>query len=240
MKIRLALIALLLITFVLGAHADVPGYRIATPGSHHGEEVFAKDGEKWWGLFQTDEKGWELQPVTLRVTPEVDQVGDDDPKNPTGRKVLAEGERQPFLLIDGLKNPIAGPVAGAISRDFVVPDKPVDFEFSNIFSGQLRAVGKPTEVPSQGLCYCPYDLTFESRGESDFDVKQVVLSRKCAGGDGRPMLLWSGDLDRDGRIDLLLDILEDYNEQHLALYISSERKLGDLVRLVARYRTTGC
>ncbi len=57
---------------------------------------------------------------------------------------------------------------------------------------------------------------------------------------GHPAVLWAGDLDGDGRLDLVLDESDHYNVTVTALFLSSEAAPGALVRRVARHETTGC
>jgi hypothetical protein len=51
---------------------------------------------------------------------------------------------------------------------------------------------------------------------------------------------WVGDLDRDGKVDLILDASDHYNVGELGLYLSGKAEPGSLVKLVATRRTTGC
>ncbi|HLL22365.1 MAG TPA: hypothetical protein VK427_09550, partial [Kofleriaceae bacterium] len=44
--------------------------------------------------------------------------------------------------------------------------------------------------------------------------------------DGIPELLWAGDLDRDGAMDLLLDVTPKYSFQLYRLYLSSAATEG--------------
>jgi hypothetical protein len=59
-------------------------------------------------------------------------------------------------------------------------------------------------------------------------------------GEGGPILLWAGDIDRDGKLDFLMDIAGHYNASEPALYLSSQASPGTLVKKVASRKGVGC
>jgi hypothetical protein len=60
------------------------------------------------------------------------------------------------------------------------------------------------------------------------------------GDDATPALLFAGDLDRDGVLDLLLDTTDHYNLSRPTLFLSSQAGTGELLREVARFVAVGC
>ena len=65
----------------------------------------------------------------------------------------------------------------------------------------------------------------------DTVLAELPVNRLHDSGAG---LLWAGDLDRDGRLDLLLDLSEHYNMSLPTLFLSSAAADSDLVAPVAR------
>jgi hypothetical protein len=66
----------------------------------------------------------------------------------------------------------------------------------------------------------------------------ISLNRRAA---NAPTLLWAGDLDRDGRLDLFLDV--ETKEAHgstYQLWLSTFAKNGDLVGLAATLHDPAC
>jgi hypothetical protein len=53
-------------------------------------------------------------------------------------------------------------------------------------------------------------------------------------------LRWAGDLDGDGKVDLLLTAGTHYSVTVTRLFLSSKAKKGELVREVAKYESSGC
>jgi hypothetical protein len=58
--------------------------------------------------------------------------------------------------------------------------------------------------------------------------------------EGSPRLIWCGDLDGDGRLDLLIDTTDNYNVGAPALFLSSKAARGQLVKKVAEFYYVGC
>jgi hypothetical protein len=58
--------------------------------------------------------------------------------------------------------------------------------------------------------------------------------------DGPPALHWAGDLDREGKSDLVIDITNHYNLSRMALFLSSLAKEGELVGLAGFFDSGGC
>ena len=60
------------------------------------------------------------------------------------------------------------------------------------------------------------------------------------GDDASPALLFAGDIDRDGRLDLILDATDHYNLRRPTLYLSTQAADGELVHRVAEHEAVGC
>jgi hypothetical protein len=60
------------------------------------------------------------------------------------------------------------------------------------------------------------------------------------GNDALPQLLFAGDLDRDGRLDLLIDTTDHYNVSKPTLFLSSAAYKGVFLRRVSEHVAVGC
>ena len=58
--------------------------------------------------------------------------------------------------------------------------------------------------------------------------------------DGGAVLLFAGDLDRDGKLDLVFDTTDHYNVARPTLFLSSQARPGELLHEVARTTSVGC
>jgi len=95
---------------------------------------------------------------------------------------------------------------------------------------------------------CDQPLRLSLRQEKDSyvlivstgNLEQVLREAPAYDQDGPPLLLWAGDLDKDGKLDLLMDITNHYNISETALFLSSLARSGELVGKAGTFRTGGC
>ena len=206
-------------------------------GTFHGDETIARDGERWLAL-RTDGP-----PALVATTARVKAVNDpveDDEHGRSGREVASGVEGAEWLLRGGTLR--AGPVVPATGdapdRALPEPGRPALLRLgARTYRLSLDCGPTPASPAS-----CALRLAEGGRAQT---LLRVAASR---GDDGRlqlgddagPVLLFAGDLDRDGRLDLLLDTTDHYNLSQPVLLLSSQATPRELVRAVATHRSTGC
>ncbi len=240
------IVALLLVSGSLSlpemAFAD-ESIRVLRVGQFHGEEVTAKTGEAWMGLYRLDDGVLVIKPVTV----EVELVNDpivDLPEQKTGKRVFVqddavqdnENETEPLLLLQGpagLFRP--GGIETAFAGDaLLVPGQWVDTVLEEGFY-RLIAYG---DVREDDLVY---NYRLKLFGGDPQITQQLDAAPSLSFLDsGVPRLLWAGDLDRDGKLDLLLDLSHHYNETAMTLFLSSQAESGQMVKKVATFLVHGC
>lgn len=217
---------------------ELPGAMVID-GSWHGNEVKAQDGETWLALVE-EGSGFALREIKISVTTVVDEVIDVPPAK-TGKKVSAPKGLEPVVMLRNLPQLKAGPVATAeiVDRDF--------------------NAGKATGIYFDGMMYeleiqcdkaaldkeqidCPLQLIDGSSKQSltTYPIYHPGTDKQSIASEAFPQVFWAGDLDGDGRLDLILDLTDHYNVSAPTLLLSSPAKAGELVRPVAEFRTTGC
>ncbi len=92
-----------------------------------------------------------------------------------------------------------------------------------------------------------YELRLESTKESLHDARvvftdgrqtQVLYSGEGAVDEPHYDIEWAGDLDRDGRLDLIVNLNSKYSLHPYQLFLSSRAPPGQLVGLVATFLTS--
>ncbi len=205
-------------------------YILLVPGDHHGDEVMAGDGEDWLGLFRNGDVV-NLKPVRIKISPFKD-IADEDGKE-TGKSVsVSDGEDSPILLLRclcpmQLKPGFVKTVSGSERK--LERNETIDLSLGNDHQMQLSV------APSESGDH----VVILSGGR----VKQTLmdfpgpddLSRRYS-----LSLVWAGDLDGDGKLDLLFDDIGNNVGLNYRLFLSSAAKANKFVEEVASFMAEGC
>lgn len=214
-------VALLLVASLAGYSSVADAAELLRTGIFRSKQVSARDGEVWVGVFPTVD-GYRLSPTVISVE-EIDAVigyGIDK------RVTVEEGE--PVFLVKGIAGLSVGPVETTFDRRRL------------IYPGEGFAVGKGRilqafgnavyyETLPNGL-HLIRDYTLRLRSN---DLTQTIVQVEKVSIDGTPELVWVGDVDRDGHMDILVDATERYTRNDYRLFLSSLAGPGELVHQVA-------
>jgi hypothetical protein len=206
-------VVLTLVSLLLAAE-PAKELSILTTGRFHGAEVKGVPTEGWLDL--TDDK---LVPVKVKLTKIRDEVLDEG--KPASVKTgieISTGPLPPIVLIRGLE-PGAVKSARMERKRSLGDGKPVkagDASLLAVTKGKVQQL-----VLTQG-------------------AKTQVLYEQLDGDLDGWELRWAGDLDADGKLDLLIQADEHYNLKTTRLFLSTHAKDGELMREVAKFSTSGC
>lgn len=231
----------LLLPLLLGT-----AFALQQPGTFHGDETVARDGERWLGL-RTVGADAALVETTVHVQAVEDEMVDEAPGELTGRQVSSvDGDTiVVFLRGSGLR-------AGRVERAVVEPWKdelPLSQPFVLTFRGdafriEIQCASEPhVRHSGQEQYACAVMLRGPNGSQrlaqwtgyykSGSDVMTV-------GDAASQQLLFAGDLDGDGRLDLIYDTSDHYNVSRPTLFLSSHAIHGALLGEVAHQVATGC
>lgn len=239
---KITITILMLISMAGGTISEVnrngspPKARVLEIGEFHGEEVEAQTGEKWLGLYISDDD----QSMLLNYQLTVQSVHDgivDEPDQETGKKVSVDLPLKPIFLVNA-EWVSAGPVKTVFEGNYeksLAPTSPIALKLAGA-SYDLKVINSEDgEKCSETALPKNARLVLES-GEST----QILYSLEECGNDPGWFLLWAGDLDGDGKLDLYLSVNQHYNVSEKKLFLSSAAGEKELVREVAQFVTSGC
>ncbi|WP_133498988.1 hypothetical protein [Cognatilysobacter terrigena] len=208
-------------------------YALQPVGVFHDGEASARNGENWLALQVTPARS-ALVATDAQVRRVHDVVADADGTD-TGLEISTAVNDAAFL--------VRGPGLRI---------GPVDTAWTGV--EPLRLPTKPLALKLRGASYrlqldcaargdiCRLVLTGGARTQvlREFPAGRYDDGTLMLGDDASPALLFAGDLDHDGRLDLILDMTDHYNASEPTLFLSSGAGPKALVRRVALQRSTGC
>ena len=214
------------------AKKTAPRIQLIETGEFHGDEVDAKTGERWLGLFRAA-NGFALLPATISVEAVVDPVVDGDKTTKkSGKKVTVQRGANPIFLLKGAAMLRPGSVATiSHERKSLGNGTTINLEL-NRNRYQLKVISQDPEPKDYLLQNTKLVLRMGG-------MSQTLISL-TEHDDAGWFLLWAGDLDRDGRLDLYLDLSNHYNVSRRELLLSSQARKGQLVKGLVRFVTVGC
>lgn len=194
------------------------GFSIVVPGNYFQGEVELESGESWQGLFQMD-TFFELRTVELHVEEAQSLV--DRGKEKTGKDVFVSEEKGNLLFL----------VRSDESHFADGPVEPILF-----YTDKIAA---DTSIVLEGswIIYTDQEGLFLTDGEISQRLSNVYPN---AYGEG-VSVVWAGDLDGDGMIDIVLNDEPHYAyKYYYRLFLSSEAEDDLLVKEVAEFVAVSC
>lgn len=186
---------------------------LLVPG-HYERSIDVDHGTRVWALC-----GEQLRQVELRVRP-LGRAGDD---------VHVSAPCDATFLVSGVEGLEAGTVATARMKrkPASVRTSPFGPAAVQLFLGREKASVHRVRVGSSG-----YRLELRSSGGG----APTILYDAQSTDEAEWSLLWAGDLDRDGAIDLLVQASDAFDRREVRLFLSRPAQLdasGDRVEEVA-------
>ena len=224
----------LLVFALSGAHALQP------PGNFHQGEAVARHGERWLALrVQTDDA--RLETTRLRVKTVFDELLDAEGQA-TGTEV---GSDKVDDVVTYLRGPglHAGPVVQARIEDSA-DDSGLVAQTLHLGEKAYRLATRCKADPAdQDGFVCAIDLINGERSQTLVRMTAQQMEGRAGfmlGDDASPHLIFAGDLDRDGKLDLIFDTTDHYNLSRPVLFLSGAAEGDELLRTVAEHSASGC
>lgn len=199
-------------------------------GEFHGDEVNARTSSGWLGLF-ISKKESSLRPTSIRVSRVFDPIVDDGTKKITGKRVRIPQSIAPIFLVKNasalelgeVKTILAESISFTVGESITLTLEKQHYQikFVSTSNDQKPALGNAKVLLVMG------------------GMTQTLFP-EMSKDEGGLTVIWAGDLDRDGKLDLYVDAAPHDNLVSRRLLLSSQAEKGQLIREVARFETTGC
>jgi len=210
--------------FLGSSTAHAQSGELARTGEFSAKFVSAKSGEIWLGLYQVGD-AYELRSTTLVVN--------EYERNGTARKEVKTNQpTEPLFLVRGLEELQPGKVE-TMSDDnkFLYPGETKFFRSASRTYYFLVAGGEAVPRRTEALIE-KYTLTLY---EGSLKRTQTLVDFEVGIDGAGPGVIWAGDLDRDGQVDLYMSLSRHYAQVKYGLFLSSAAKEGEIVGQVTRW-----
>ena len=220
--------AAVLCAALFAAPAERP--RLIEAGTFHAGEVSEADAGPWLGLFPDGQRyTWRDAVVDVKAVRD-DSV--DRPDQRTGREVTVRGGASPVFLVRGGEDLRVATVDGFR-----------DLELRALHNGdQLKLTLGNQEFlvrVANARRHGDADMAGSSLELVSNGVTQVLYSAPENANEPVWEILWAGDLDGDGKLDLCVQLGADSSVSERVLFVSTKAASGQLVGEFAVFATKG-
>ena len=209
-------------------------------GQFHGDEITAHRGQVWLGLYVNGREAV-LRYSKIQVRTVFDDVTDYGTKRKTGKSVSVRGPHKPVLLMRPGMGLVPGSVISVFNQKKLNFGRTLEKFPVRLKLGQRSYVLKvvsPDKNPSpcREQAFPRNAKLVLVTGKSS----QTLYTLGDCGNDPYWYLVWAGDLDRDGKLDLYVNVTQHYDVSERKLFLSARARKGRLVKEVAAFVTGGC
>lgn len=213
-------------------------FEIAELGICHGDE-FSEELAKlqWQGLFYDSlSESYTLHPVNLKTERVFDGILDGEGEK-TGWNLFTLDDTQPFLVVSGfsVKNAVEIDAIELSKRSFLMGES-IDFKFLHV-DYRLKGFSRDSFVEEYQTTESR-DFRLELSNLSQY--QNQVLTASDFVNLTIPHIVFSGDLDQDGKLDLIIDCSTHYNIWGYSVFLSSKAKPTEILGLVTESYRSGC
>lgn len=211
--------------------------KLLMSGDFHGEDVEFKTGttKDWMGLYRRKNKYF-LLPATVRIKSVPDYMYGEDSDKLSGKKVSTNHKLPEVFLLKNARMLRAGEVKTLFYGNEDEPDN-INRRYRRRFEFNEK---KYTLAVEDSTADGNEWLTEKSKMTiAAGNLKQTIYAPEICDDCGWD-LRWVGDLDKDGKLDFLINLTNHYNSTIPRLFLSSPAGKGEILREVAAFGTVGC
>ncbi len=224
------------------APADSLPHTMLFTGKFHADEVPADvDKRQWCGLFCSKDGKYRLSPTKAISSRVVDPIIDGDSGEKTGWHIEAQSPDSCIALIEQLPE-LKERTVEAISfeKNYIYPEDTLKFTYLDA-EYTLYAAGK-TKRNEKGEIETVVGYRLYIIAKIKGKAYRTLLATSMLFEEKMMQILFVGDIDGDGIIDLIIDTANHYNSLKPTLYLSTyaEKEKEQVLRAVARHIIVGC
>ncbi len=214
--------------------------KILTTGTFHSDEVWKNaDKENWVGLFQS-ERSFYLAETRIKTIKVYDPIADENENDKTGWNVSTINRDRAIILIEALDflNPHQV-LQAALSKKQIFPGDTLRINYLGI-TYILFATGEKKKVQTEPEWFDVWNYKLYITATIKGKLHKSLLVAKPNFDDQMITLIFAGDIDGDGFLDLIINTSRHYNVSSPTIYFSKPAKNGEVVNPMGVHTSVGC
>ncbi len=214
--------------------------KVLTVGTFHSDEVWDNaDKEKWFGLFK-GKTGFYLEETNLKTKRVNDQIVDENENGKTGWEVQTINKDTSIILIEASYFLTPHIVEQAIlSKEQIFPGDTLRINYLGI-DYKLFSTGGKKKVQDDPEWFDVWNYKLYLTATIKGQQKTSLLVAQPNFDDQMINLIFAGDIDGDGILDLIIDTSRHYNATSPTIYLSRPADNGEVVKPIGGHTSVGC
>jgi hypothetical protein len=214
--------------------------KVLTVGTFHDDEVWeGADKQKWFGLFH-NKNGFYISETKLTIKRVFDEIVDENENERTGWEIQTVNKDTSIILMGGLNTLTSHIIQQAIlPKEQVFPGDTLRINYLGI-DYKIYATGSKKKVQDDPEWFdvWNYKLYLEATIKGQLHTSLLIAQPNFD--DEMINIMFAGDIDGDGVLDLIIDTSSDYNATSPTIYFSSPATNGEVVKPIGRHVSVGC
>lgn len=214
---------------------DILPISIIAAGDYHEEEVANSPVSGWLALIRSGD-GSALVDAEMKIETLPDSLADAEDGPFTGKRVTTAPSTGVVVLLQG-----GGLRTGRIN------EAQVTGSLSGLSAKTIAFAGKTYSLDARGACDdrrdpCAWTLSQGTREQVLASVRASQYTKGVLDTDSEKTgLLWAGDLDADGKLDLVIDVSDHENASaNIRVFLSSHAEGLEIVGEAGVFDAVGC
>jgi len=214
--------------------------KILTTGTFHSDEVWKNaDKENWIALFQS-ERSYYLAETKIKTIRVYDSVADENENDKTGWDVTTINRGRALILIETLDFLKPHQVLEAVlSKKQIFPGDTLRINYLGVHY-ILYATGEKKKVQTDPEWFEVWNYKLYITATIKGKQHKSLLVAKPSFDDQMITLIFAGDIDDDGILDLIINTSRHYNVSSPTIYFSKPAKNGEVVKPMGVHTSVGC
>ncbi len=214
--------------------------KILTTGTFHSDEVWDNaDKGNWFGLFK-NQSGYYVAETKLKLSRVHDEISDEKENEKTAWMVETTNKDTSLILVEG--NSLLSPIKvkqTTLSKTQVLPGDTLHINYLGT-DYKIFATGGKKKTQESADWFEVWNYKLYVTATINGKQRKSLLVAQPNFNDQMINLIFVGDIDGDGIMDLIIDTSAHYNASSPTIYLSKPANNNEVVKPIGSHTSVGC